>query len=385
MKNWKRLLALCLSGAMALSLCACKPGGSDAAPSAALSGGPDASADPNAGASPEIVADLSQGVLEFSAGLSAGDTVLTVNGEAVPADLFLYWLDYNCYYFTSYYGVYGLSLSDYADDMIEEAVYFCVSQALLRQKAAELGCLPTDAQVQEARDSLDGETLEMLKSGYGLSDDSVNALALSNAYYNNVMEALTHEPSEEELEDYITAKGVYRVKHILLKTVDDSRQPLPDDQIAAKRAQAEDFLSQLREASDLPALFDRLMNEYSEDGRTDDGALYAPDGYLAAPGQMVSAFEEAGKALKAGELSGIVETEYGYHILLGLPLAPFTEEEEAQYRESFRPDAMDDLVQQWEAAADITRSDILSTLNPADFYNRITAYRQALYEKDAVG
>ena len=389
MKNWKRLLALCLSGAMALSLFACKPGGSDADPSAdpsaALSGGPDASADPNASASPEIVADLSQGVLEFSAGLSAGDTVLTVNGEAVPADLFLYWLDYNCYYFTSYYGVYGLSLSDYADDMIEEAVYFCVSQALLRQKAAELGCLPTDAQVQEARDSLDGETLEMLKSGYGLSDDSVNALALSNAYYNNVMEALTHEPSEEELEDYITAKGVYRVKHILLKTVDDSRQPLPDDQIAAKRAQAEDFLSQLREASDLPALFNRLMNEYSEDGRTDDGALAAPDGYLAAPGQMVSAFEEAGKALKAGELSGIVETEYGYHILLGLSLAPFTEEEEAQYRESFRPDAMDDLVQQWEAAADITRADILSTLNPADFYNRITAYRQALYEKDAVG
>ena len=389
MKNWKRLLALCLSGAMALSLFACKPGGSDADPSAdpsaALSGGPDASAAPNASASPEIVADLSQGVLEFSAGLSGGDTVLTVNGEAVPADLFLYWLDYNCYYFTSYYGVYGLSLSDYADDMMEEAVYFCVSQALLRQKAAELGCLPTDAQVQEARDSLDGETLEMLKSGYGLSDDSVNALALSNAYYNNVMEALTHEPSEEELEDYITAKGVYRVKHILLKTVDDSRQPLPDDQIAAKRAQAEDFLSQLQSASDLPALFDRLMNEYSEDGRGDDGALAAPDGYLAAPGQMVSAFEEAGKALKAGELSGIVETEYGYHILLGLSLAPFTEEEEAQYRESFRPDAMDDLVQQWEAAADITRADILSTLNPADFFSRATAYRQALYEKDAVG
>ena len=387
MKNWKRLLALLLSGAMALSLFACKPGDGDAAPSAdpsaALSGGPDASAAPSA--SPEIVADLRQGVLEFSAGLSAGDTVLTVNGEAVPADLFLYWLDYNCYYFTSYYGMYGLSLSDYAGDMLEEAVYFCVSQALLRQKAAELGCLPTDAQVQEARDSLDEETLEMLKSGYGLSDDSVNALALSNAYYNNVMEALTHEPSEEELVDYITAKGVYRVKHILLKTVDDSRQPLPDDQIAAKRAQAEDFLSQLQSAADLPALFDRLMNEYSEDGRGDDGALAAPDGYLAAPGQMVSAFEEAGKALKAGELSGIVETEYGYHILLGLPLAPFTEEEEAQYRESFRPDAMDDLVQQWESAADITRADILSTLDPADYFSRATAYRQALYEKDAVG
>ena len=104
MKNWKRLLALLLAGAMALSLCACKSGDStesstpSADPSEAVSDSPDA--DPSA--SPESVADLSQGVLEFSAGMSAGDTVLTVNGEDVPADLFLYWLDYNCYYRLSY-------------------------------------------------------------------------------------------------------------------------------------------------------------------------------------------------------------------------------------------------------------------------------------------
>ena len=383
MKNWKRLLAQLLAGAMALSLCACKSGDSAESPSAdpstnpseEVSAGPDA--DPSA--TPEIVADLSQGVLEFSAGMSAGDTVLTVNGEDVPADLFLYWLDYNCYYFMSYYGMFGLSLSDYANDMIEESVYFCINQTLLRQKAAELGCLPTDAQVKEAQDSLDDETREMLKSGYGLSDDSINALILSNAYYDNVMAALTHEPSAEELDEYLDSLGVFAVKHILLKNTDDNDQPLSDEVLAEKKTLADDLLSQLQGASDLEAKFDELMNEYSEDG----GLATNPDGYVfSANDSLVGGFREATLELEIGGLSGVVETDYGYHIMLSLPL---TEETKAEYGANFRAAAMDDLVAQWEDAADITRSDAISTLDPEDFYNRLTVYQQALFGEEGQG
>ena len=377
MKNWKRLLALCLCGAMALSLFACKPGDSAESPSPSADPSEEASADPSA--SPEIVADLSQGVLEFSAGMSAGDTALTINGEDVPADLFLYWLNYNCYYFMSYYGMFGLSLSDYAGDMMDEAVYFCISQTLLRQKAAELGCLPTDAQVKEAQDSLDEETYELLKSGYGLSDESINSLTLSNAYYDNVMAALTHDPDEQELDEYLDAQGVFAVKHILLKTTDDSNQPLPDEEAAAKKTQAEELLSQLQGlgADSLEAKFDELMNEYSEDG----GLATNPDGYVfSSADSLVGGFREAALELEIGGLSGIVETDYGYHIMLRLPL---TEDTRAEYGANFRASAMDDLVQQWEEASDITRADALSTLDPADFFNRITAYQQALTEKNA--
>lgn len=382
MKNWKRLLALLLSGALSLSLFACKSGDSTESPSADPSADPseEVSANPDASATPEIVADLSQGVLEFSAGMSAGDVALTVNGEDVSADLFLYWLDYNCYYFMSYYGMIGLSLSDYANDMIEESVYFCISQTLLRQKAAELGCLPTDAQVKEARDSLDDKTREMLQSGYGLSDDSIDVLILSNAYYDNVMAALTHDPDAQELDEYLDSLGVFAVKHILLKTTDDSNQPLPDDQIAAKKAQAEDLLSQLQGASDLEAKFDELMNEYSEDG----GLATNPDGYVfSANDSLVGGFREATLALEIGGLSGVVETDYGYHIMLRLPL---TEETKAEYGVNFRADALDDLVRQWQDAAEVTRADALSTLDPEDFYNRLTVYQQALYgEEEGVG
>ena len=99
--------------------------------------------------------------------------------------------------------------------------------------------------------------------------------------------------------------------------MDDNRKPLSDDVIAGKRTQAEDLLTQLQavDSDGLPAKFDELMMAHSEDNPQNN-----PGGYLAAPGDMVAPFEEASLALKEGELSGIVESEFGYHIILRLPL-----------------------------------------------------------------
>ncbi len=377
MKNWNRLLALLLSGAMALSLFACKPdGGTD--PSDGPSPSPSAPEESSPSPSPEIVADLSQGVLEFSAGMSAGDTALTIGGEEVPADLFLYWLNYSCYYFMMNYGMYGLSISDYAPQLMDDAVTFCTNEALLRQKAAELGCLPTDAQTQAAKDSISADTRELLKSSYGLSDGSIQYLTLSDAYYDNLLAAVTHAPSEQELADYISQTGVFRVKHILLKTVDDSNQPLAEDVIAEKKAQAEDLLSQLQAvgADALPAKFDELMMAHSEDNPQNN-----PDGYtFDSTASLVGGFREAALELAEGGLSGVVETDYGYHIMLRLPLA---DEAVEQCRENFRADALGALIEQWTDETEITRAPALDALDVAAVFERQTAYQQALAERDA--
>lgn len=382
MKNWKRLLALLLSGAMALSLFACSTtanptdGDPSADPSAGIS-----SPNPDASASPAIEADLSQGVLEFSAGVSPTDAMLTINGDEVPADLFLYMLAMNCMNMQSYLPYFSMTLADIADTLLEESISMAAYHVLIRQQAAKLGCLPTDAQNAEIRTAIDEAGLEDNITPYwGLTADSAEFLFAMDAYYNNVLDATTHAPSEQELADYMDEQGVYRVKHILLKTVDDANQPLPDDQIAEKKAQADDLLAELQAAEDLPTLFDQRMNELSEDGRNEDGTLAAPDGYLATAGQMVAEFEQAGRALKDGELSGIVETTYGYHVLLRLP---FTDEDKAQYKEAYRPAALDELVAQWQEEAVITRADALSSLNVSDFYDRLAAYQQALAERDA--
>lgn len=393
MKNWKRLLALLLSGAMALSLFACKSGDSGASPSVhadATAGGPsdrvDSSAGPNASASPEIVADLSQGVLEFSAGMSAGDPALTVDGEDIPADLFLYWLNYNCYYFMMSYGMYGYSVADYADALLDDTVSFCANETMLRHKAAQLGCLPTDAQLQAARDSIPEDTAQLLRSAYGLSDDSIRYLSLSDAYYENVMAAAVQEPSQQELDEYIDAQGVFAVKHILLKTVGGDNQPLSEDQIAKKKELAEHLLtllkaseniqSQAPEEEDLEARFDELMMTHSEDNPQNN-----PDGYVFDnTDSLVDGFREAALELEIGGLSGIVETDYGYHIMLRLPLDGETVD---QCREDFRAEALGTLVEQWVSETDVGRAGALSTLDVAGFFERQMAYQQALSEKDA--
>ena len=190
MKNRKRLPALLLSLAMAVSLCAC---GADGDPDPAASGAygsnsgasqapgasqnPAASRDPGAsqdpGAVPDLEVDLTQDAVAFSAGLSAADALLTVNGEDIPADLFLYWLFWDCYYFEYSYYYYGVTVADFAGPLLEDAVRTAMFYAVLRQRAAELGCLPTDAQIQEAKDELlaDGqEYYDGLKTAYGLSE-----------------------------------------------------------------------------------------------------------------------------------------------------------------------------------------------------------------------
>jgi hypothetical protein len=59
--------------------------------------------------------------------------------------------------------------------------------------------------------------------------------------------------------------------------------------------------------------FDMLMNTYSQDF---GGLASHPDGYTFVPGVMVAEFEQATRELAVGEISGLVETFHGYHIIL---------------------------------------------------------------------
>lgn len=122
------------------------------------------------------------------------------------------------------------------------------------------------------------------------------------------------EEVTEDTGDAADLEGIATAKHILI---------MPDaeatDTVKARDealAQAEDLLRQIRESEDPAATFDELMNEYSEDG----GLATYPDGYTFGEGEMMEEFYEGALALDVGEISEPVETSYGFHIIMRLPL-----------------------------------------------------------------
>ena len=375
----KRILALLLALAMVSALAACSA--KDPDPSAS----PSASADPSASQSPEpsetIVADLTQDVLTFAAGdLAKESDLITVNGKAVPTGLALYWLAFSCSYFENSYSLYGLTVADYADAIFNDNSTMAAYYTLLSQKTAENGCPLTDEQQQAITDKLsaDGNTLEQRKALYGLDEDNIRFLYSVSDLYDNLLDALVPVPTEEELNNY-----VYQARHILLLTVDMEGTPtvneagayvypaLDEETIAEKRALAEEILGKLQKADDLDATFNERMNEYSED----TGLKSNPDGYTTTTGKMVAPFEEAALALKPGEISGIVESTYGYHIILRGEV-----EDLDSYADDYRESQMDATVQQWLADADIQVSDSFKALDVPTFYNRYVAWQNAYLE-----
>lgn len=127
---------------------------------------------------------------------------------------------------------------------------------------------------------LDGVWANLLEIEYRTSD-------LNNFLYQIYL------PDEEDIEEYRKTgfNDYMAAKHILVSDKDT----------------ATDILNKIKKGAD----FDELMNEYSED----PGLYTNPDGYVFTDGEMVEEFESAVKKLKVNAVSGIVESDFGYHII----------------------------------------------------------------------
>ena len=106
-----------------------------------------------------------------------------------------------------------------------------------------------------------------------------------------------------------------RASHILI----EARKGAPAAEREAAHDEAQSLLLQLRET---PALFEKLAKEYSADPGS---AAKGGDLGFFARGKMVKAFDDMVFVLNKGEISDIVETDFGYHIIMLTDIKPSTE------------------------------------------------------------
>ena len=177
-----------------------------------------------------------------------------------------------------------------------------------------------------------GYSEELMAEINSVSDDELATGGILKASYVKLLQIFSIEEEAVDMlmgsvneEDILAAYDEQFVcaKHILISTV-DSETGEPKADAAKIKKNAEAVLKKAKNGTD----FDKLIKEYGED----PGMETNPDGYVFTKGEMVQSFEEAAFALKEDEISGLVESEYGYHIIKKMPLPEISEEIEISLR-----------------------------------------------------
>ena len=152
--------------------------------------------------------------------------------------------------------------------------------------------------------------------------------------------------SEEEVQKVYMEDKTASVRHILLST-----QNMADAEKQEIRKKMEGILSRAKGGED----FAELAKTHSEDpGSKENGGLYENFGR----GQMVPPFEDAAFSVPIGEISDIVETSFGYHIIKVIernketrPLDEVRAEIEAQIRQIQQNDVYQEFLGQLKEKA----------------------------------
>ena len=319
---------------------------------AAVAASPEAAAvTPDATPAPTATPEVHSLDYEAICALYPADTAaITLEDEVMDWDLYADWLrtngmQYEEYFkqMAAYYGVaadWTGSMGDgtganYAKGLLNETnetlASFMAIKALAKEKGISLD--------EEALKSLEPETMAHQILG---EDATVEQLAeeLENTshlsvrafqFYSEALDLYTRlaeelygaqgeKLSEADIVKALEDQGYISAHHILFMTIDPmTGKELEADVVADKLKQANEIVEELRAIQDQEELLKRfreLKDQYCED----TGKTAYPDGYTFTPGTMVSVFEDTVNALKDFEVSEPVQSSYGYHIIMRLPL-----------------------------------------------------------------
>lgn len=204
------------------------------------------------------------------------------------------------------------------DEILRGALDRLITYTVLQQEAKARNITVPDAEVDKQLKSMQGqfkdaEDFEKTLETRGMSLDRLRADARLDMVITRMLDAevATAEPAtDEEVKAFyeknpekFKQEEALRASHILVM-VDEKA----DDATRKKaRAQIDGILKRARAGED----FAELAKAHSQDGSAAQGG----DLDFFARGRMVPAFDKAAFALETGEISDVVTTEFGYHII----------------------------------------------------------------------
>lgn len=308
------------------------------------------------------------------------DVVATVNGLEVKADLYFNWLStvymnmaYNYYYYGMELNVNevldeenGTTVADY---FVNQAAMMAQMYTLVREKAKDAGLDLTDEQKEElaglSEEYTTESTMYYITTMEGMQQaytDTQLIIAFRDHLYGEGGEL---EPTEDTLADFVTENGNYNCRYILQRT--DELEEDDTEGRAAKQQQAQDLYDQLLEvpADELEAKFIELQAEYNDDGNTEEFTFDATT-------SLVSGFREKLAELEDGQIGLTEETDYGYFVVLRLPVD--LDSVETTYIE----DAYNTVITEWMDNAETELSGALISLDAKACFEKLIALQTVI-------
>lgn len=364
MKKFFRFAAFITAAVMSLSmLCACQDGKTD----------DNVTDNDNSNVSDEpSIVKPSLTINGESIDISDNPVMLTVDGIEIRFDEFRYMFKY----LESMYGLNGLwegneenypvFLQTTVDYLLENNFGNIMSKqydvTLTSEDMEEVeDYLAQEIDQFESREAFDealeqsGITEELLRH---LIESSVMSERIYLDLYGGENPRLT--PSDEEIKKNLSQDYV-RVYHILISNDHFKGSEGYDDYTSDQlKEAAKTYAEQTLEAINLGGEDFYLLSQSIGD---DSGMRDNEAGYLFTKGEMVEEFEKASFDLEVGEVSGVVETDYGYHIILRLEQDQYVEDNFETVRKDYINDIFNRHVDQVIMDADIVYS---------DYYNKLT-------------
>lgn len=209
----------------------------------------------------------------------------------------------------------------FKDVFKEEILNVMISQELVSQQAKKEGIVVTEQEISnEVKSFMEyiskmPNYLEFLQEN-NIDDEFLKSHFKQNLIFEKYRNKIMSETEIEEskLKKYYEAhideykKEEIKASHILISTLNAMKEPLSEEETAKKESEAKALLKRLKSGEN----FEKLAKEYSED---EASAVHGGDLGYFAKGVMVPEFEEAAFKLKKGEISDIVKSSFGYHII----------------------------------------------------------------------